>query len=358
MDGSPSSYTMKHSPSMRKRFMSKIRRSNEKTHSGWPKPNDPKARSEVNVSKNPRETNQNRISSLPEHNRRPSASQFEPQTPSRSNGQAQVQYTPPRPSFQADENSETRNWEARPSYHDVENTETRGWETEEHTPALNPGGVHDRVEILTEANRNLKRVNEDWGKAYDELKEDRDQIFLDFQTLEAESTRQINGYNQDIQKKNAQIERLQARVMRAASKEARLPPQRVLQLPQREIMIKWGNLGYNVDNFVANDLDTKSPLKLARWIGKEEVQFILRKVTLNTRGHIDKGNGQLLVRAVIWGALYKEVFGGLVGRGSFCWAGNHSAKLRRLSNFYLNPLSLETVTDCPSCFIQPEDSPR
>lgn len=332
---------------MRKRFMSKIRRSNEKTQSGWHKPNDPKARSEVNVGKHTRETPQNRISSLPEHNRRPSTSQFEPQTPSRSNGQAQ--YTTPRPSYQAAEESEPRNWETRPpyqaaeeseprkwetrpSYQDVENTDTRDWETEENTPAMNPRAVHDRVEILTEANRNLKRVNEDWGKAYDELKEDRDQIFLDFQTLEAESTRQIEGYCQDLEKKNAQIERLQTKVMRIASKAAQLPPQRALQLPQREIMIKWGNLGYNIDNFVANDLDTKSPLKLARWMGKEEVQFILRKVTSNTRGHVDKGNGPLLVRAVIWAALYKEVFGGLVGRGSFCWAGNHSAKLRRLSN--------------------------
>lgn len=346
-DGSPSSYNMKHSPSMRKRFMSKIRRSsNEKPQSGWPNSNDPKARSEVNVSKHARETPQNRISSLPEHNKRPSTSQFEPQTPSRVNGQAQ--YTTPGPSYQAAGNAEDRNWEARPSFQDVEptgtrnretrpsyesieTTEPRGWETENHATTANPGVFPDRVRILTEANRHLKRIHDDWGRAYDELKEEKDQLFVDYQILETETAKQVEGYNQDLAQKNAQIERLRTKLTRIASKASHLPPQRALQLPQSEIINRWRNLGFKVDNFVANDLDTKSQLKLARWIGKEEVQFMLRKVTPNTRWHIEKKNGEILVRAVLWSALYKEVFGGLVGKGSFCWAGNHSAKLRRLS---------------------------
>jgi hypothetical protein len=347
MDDSPSSYNMKHSPSMRKRFMSKIRRaSNERTQSAWPNSNDPKVRSEVNVSKHARETPQNRISSLPEHNKRPSTSQFEPQTPLRANGQAQ--YATPRPSYQAAEETETGNWEARPSYQDIETTETRNWETRpsyqgveiaeprnwdsgEHTTMANPGVIPDRVRMLTEANRHLKRINDDWGRAYDELKVEKDQLHLDYQTLEVETAKQLDGYNQDLAQKNAQIERLRTKLTRIASRAAHLPPQRALQLPQSEIINRWGNLGYKVDNFVANDLDTKSQLKLARWIGKEEVQLMLRKVTSNTRWHIEKKNGELLVRAVLWSALYKEVFGGLVGKGSFCWAGNHSAKLRRLS---------------------------
>lgn len=171
------------------------------------------------------------------------------------------------------------------------------------------------------------------------------------QAAEVKSQEDATAFEEQLVAQGEMIERLRNKAAEAASKAANGPAglaeQSRLRVPEPEIIKRWQELSYKVQNFVRCYLKDLSDRKVKGWAQGDVAKRWLEEISPYYKSlALDKKAGIWFIEAAIWTVLWKRVFSVSTTCGNVCWAGRLGKGLERLS---MLPLANKLFSFEPFC---------